>query len=91
MMSRARRVGVERVRSPRRQPPIAPASAEGGASSASRLETGRGREHGDSYSDVQRDEDLIGTASSHTPRPDRSPEEPSEPVVGAGERLEGSL
>jgi hypothetical protein len=39
------------------------------------------REHGDSYSDISRDDDLVGTPGSHHARPDRRPEEPSESVI----------
>jgi hypothetical protein len=55
-------------------------------------EASGGRTHGDSYSDaVAREDDLVGMPSSHHPRADRRLEEPSEPVSGAPERLEGNL
>jgi hypothetical protein len=47
--------------------------------------------HGDSYSDVGRDEDLIGTSSSHVPPADRRPEEPSEDSSYRPDRLEDEL
>jgi hypothetical protein len=46
--------------------------------------------HGDSYSDVLYEQEVVGTPSSHLPRRNRRAEEPSEPELGAPERLEGS-
>lgn len=36
------------------------------------------RQHGDSYSEVARDDDLIGTGSTHGPSSDRRAEEPAD-------------
>ena len=48
------------------------------------------RLHGNSYSDVgAREDNLSVTTSTHVPRSDRRLEEPSEPALGARERLEG--
>ena len=46
--------------------------------------------HDESFEAVPRDDELIGTASSHVPKGDRRAEEPSE-AAPEGERLEGSL
>jgi hypothetical protein len=67
---------------PRRAAPSAvpaPEPAERGA-----------RLHGDSYSEVGRDADLIGATSTHEPRVDRRAEEPSEAATRADESPEPS-
>lgn len=46
--------------------------------------------HDESYEAVPRDDELIGTASTHVPKGDRRAEEPSE-APPEGDRLEGSL
>lgn len=45
--------------------------------------------HGDSYGDVGSREDEGVGSSFASLQPDRRPEEPSEPALGAPERLEG--
>jgi hypothetical protein len=49
------------------------------------------RTHGDTYEAGVREDDLVGTSSSHLPRSPRQPEEPSEPREESEARLEGSL
>ena len=46
--------------------------------------------HSDSYSDVVAHEDEVVGSGFASPQPDRRQEEPSEPALGAPERLEGS-
>jgi hypothetical protein len=49
------------------------------------------RTHGDSYSDiVAREDELVGMSSSQASQVNRRPEEPSDPVLDACERLHGS-
>lgn len=48
------------------------------------------RTHGDSYGDVgARDDALAATTSTHSASVDRRPEEPSDALADAEERLEG--
>lgn len=69
----------------------APASTEAPPQSPEREPPG-GRVHGDSYSDLDsRDDALAATTSTHGPRADRRPEEPSESLLGSRERLEGDV
>jgi hypothetical protein len=77
-----------RPKLPRRPPP---ARARMGVDvlAPEQVDAVRPRIHGDSYSDVNREGDDIGTESTHTTRSDRRTEEPSERVLDQPERLEG--
>jgi hypothetical protein len=81
------------AKQPRRRaaPPRPEVSRTEEAPPAEEVEASSPRTRGDSYSeDVAREDELVGESSSHLPQVNRRPEEPSEPELGAGERLEGS-
>jgi hypothetical protein len=68
-----------------------PSPGEGVSPTTGDSEPTSRRLHGDSYADViSREDELGATTSTHVERPDRRIEEPSEPPLGAPERLEDS-
>ena len=90
MKTRTPRAGAAKGPKRRASRPAAPTrTPERAAPPVETVETAGRRMHGDSYSDVVSHEDEVVGSSFASLEPDRRQEEPSEPALGAPERLEG--